>query len=151
MAQIAIRAGRDTDGKSACSVENFERGEEMLALVREAFRGEKWLATALHPPSLQRVEITPCLWSDLSLDFSLSRAKNQDFTFTHIEIHRATAEREERVARCREWLEQQPRRPKKVMLQDAKVHIPELLSREYNAAYRAAYNTKVGRPPKSAT
>lgn len=151
MAQSAVRAGQDVDGTSACSVENFERGEEILALVRKAFCGETWLATALHPPSLQRAEIPPCLWSDLSPDFSLSRAKNQDFTFTHVEIHRAVGEPEDRIARCRAWLEQQPRRSKKIMLLAAKDFIPGLLTREFSAAYSAAYDTRVGRPPNSAT
>lgn len=147
---ITIKDGQDFDGKAARTVENIERGRQIVALVKEAFRSKQWVATAFQPPALQRVEISPGLWSDLKPIFKLSRAENQDYTFTLIEIYKAVGEREDRVARCRAWLEQQPQRQKKIMLPAAQAHISGLVTREFDAAYSAAYKTKPGRPQKSA-
>ena len=149
MAEVEVMAGRDFDGTNALQAAHGALGKQIVDMIRDMLVADQLKATAMQPPSLERFDIPACLWTDLDPQFARDTASNKhgDYKFTHIELTLPTT----RIAECQAWLAGHPRQEKKVFESITLAKFPGLTTREYNAAYKAAFDIKVGRPRKPAT
>jgi hypothetical protein len=146
MAQVDIKRRFSESDEDAQAVQRGTISDQIEETVRSALLSGRLVATGLQPPSMTRVEIAGCLWADLKFAFQKNSAANSGFAFTHVEIIPGVGDPASRTAACQAWLKEQPRQPKKTLKAGAMARVPGLTTREYSAAFTAAFATKLGRP-----
>jgi hypothetical protein len=149
MAELDVMNGRDVGGTSTQQAARGALSKRIVDLMRDMLVSGHLTATGMQPGSLARIEIPAELWTDLKFDFAQGTAVNSHFSFLYIQVATNLGSRETRIAACQAWLKSQPRQAKKILEPAAIAEFPGLASREYSAAYAAAYNTKPGRPRKT--
>ena len=149
MSEISFSRGEGDPGVDAELAARGKLDQELVGAIRLRLIERQLIATALQPPSLDRVEIPASLWGNLEMGFAENFASNADFKFTHIEVRLASDITEGRVTACEAWLKNRPRSKRKTLLDEAVVAIPGLKHREFTSAYAAVFGNKRGRPKSS--
>lgn len=145
----AMRDQRDFDGMGAETVARAELAKEIISVMQRMLSEGALVATGMQPPGLERVDIPQDLWAGLKLGFADNSARDTNFSFAHIRVSRAPLDPGERVRRCVAWLTEQDDRTKKIVKLGALDKISGLTTREFNDAYKIAFNSSVGRPRKT--
>lgn len=150
MSEGSFNRGKGDPGVIAKFAARSKFDEELVGAIRSRLIERQLIATALQPPSLDRIEIPASLWADLEMRFAKNSASNSDFRFTNIEVRHASDDTEGRVAACEAWLKNQPRSKREALLQQAISAIPGLKHREFDSAYKAVFGAQRGRPKNHA-
>ena len=128
-------------------------GIQILEEFRRHLCTGELIATGYQLRSLTRAVIPTELWKDLWPNFLADKAESGSLILTHVRISEASLDPGQAstiVQRCIEWLRQRQadgEQRKKVLLTDAiRDFSQDLTTREFDAAYKAVFAKKRGRP-----
>jgi hypothetical protein len=150
-----IAAGRG--GREAQAEEYiYAMVEKMIARFWELGGSGQINGHGINSRTALRQPIPPEFWPDLRFDFEANKASNDKFSYSHVTIDQdgSAGSQGDIVARIVAWLTQHrpenSKAAKKMLAADARAEFGSgYTERAFNAAYKAVYQRRIGRPRDS--